>query len=181
MSRYSQQRSQSLLRHGYTRDAQGHLSVDPNNEYGGYQQMLRTESGQTKHLERAQHASGWGEGSGYLGAQTDELQHAQGGEQAAFGQDFENELAGINQGEQDAGYTRDQALYQAQLEAAQSAINDGNFNPADFGGIDVPYGDQSNPGAGGEPPAHDVHQRGRAGTSSTLSVRRHEEGGANGG
>lgn len=170
MTRLQQQRSQTMLKAGYRRDAQGKLSVDPNNEYGGYQQMLRGESAQTHGLERAQHASGWGEGSGYLGAQADELQHAQGGEQAAFGQDFENTLAQLGQGETDAAFTRDQSLYQNELDAAREAIDKGNFNPADYSGLDVPdYGAPPAPvpkaparRAKPVPARRNVHQRGRA-------------------
>jgi hypothetical protein len=172
MTRLSQMRSQRLLRAGYVRDAQGNLSVDPNNEYGDYQQMLRNESGQTHHLERAQLASGWGGSSGVLVSQRDELQHAQGGEQAAFGQALTGDLADIASQEENAAMGRDQALYQNELDAARNAIDQGNYNPADYNNLDVPpYGDQSDPtnGAGPAPPPpprsrprQDVHRRGKA-------------------
>lgn len=162
MNRLSQRRSRSLQSYGYTRDDAGNLSVDPNNEYGQYQQMLRGENQQSHGLERAQHASGWGSGSGYFGAQRDELQHAQGGEQARLGTSLADELAGISQDETDAAYTRDQNLYGNMQDATREAINQGNFNPADYGGIDVPYGDQPDQPA---PPrgrgGGNVHRQGR--------------------
>jgi len=165
MTRLQQRRSQSLLHYGYTRDAQGNLSVDPNNEYGAYQQLLRGESGQSHQLDRAQRASGWG-GGGYLGAQRDELQHRQGGEQADLGTGLQNELSDIANQEQDAAYNRDAALYTNEQEAAQRAIDQGNFNPADYSGIDVPYGDQTPPPAAqpkakGKGHLRDIHRDGR--------------------
>jgi hypothetical protein len=170
MGRLQNRRSQSMLRYGYTRDAQGNLGVDPNNEYGQYQQMLRGEDQQSHQLARAQRASGWGaEGGGYLGAQQDELQHRQGGEQAQLGQAFSGELADISQQEQDAAYGRDAALYTNDQQAAERAIDQGNFNPADYSGIDVPYGDETAPktapapkGRGHLLPMPNIHQRNRA-------------------
>lgn len=129
MARYNQQRSDTLLKYGYTQDAGGHLSVDPNNQYGSYQQMLRSEAGQTQGLERAQAASGWGGSSGFLGAQRENLRYAQGGEQANLGQSLTSALTGISQGEQDAAYNKNAALYQAQETATQNAINNQQFNP----------------------------------------------------
>jgi hypothetical protein len=140
MARYSQQRSKSLLHYGYKRGADGSYAVDPNNEYGAFQQMLKGESAQTHSLERAQHASGWGESSGFLGQARDELGYAQGGEQAQLGQGFQDELSQIDQGEADAAYNKDQALYSAQEQAAQDAINQQNFNPGDYGGLDQQVG-----------------------------------------
>lgn len=149
MARHAQRRSQSLLHYGYTKDASGNLSVDPNNEYGAYQQMLKGEDSQSHTLDRAQRASGWGAEGGYLGAQRDELQHRQGGEQADLGERFSHELAGISQDEEDTAFGRDQALWQNEQEATQNAIEHGNFNPANYEGIDVPYGDEQAPPAGG--------------------------------
>lgn len=169
MTRLQQRRSQSLLHYGYKQGADGSLGVDANNEYGAYQQMLRGEDQQSHSLDRAQRASGWG-GGGYLGQQTEDLQHAQGGEQANLGQAFTGDLADIASGEQEAAYTRDQALYQNEQEAAQRAIDQGNFNPANYGGLDVPYGEEQAPpgkpkGAQGKGHLKDmpnIHQRGKA-------------------
>lgn len=166
MGRYQQRRSQSLLHYGYTKDASGNLGVDPNNEYGAYQQMLRGEDQQSHRLDRAQRASGWGGGSGYLGAQTEDLQHQQGGEQAQLGTAFTNELSDIGQGETDAAFTRDQSLYQNELDAARNAIDKGNFNPADYSGLDDPgYGAEqpASPakGKGKAPPKQNVHRQGK--------------------
>ena len=130
MSRYNQQRSDTLLKYGYKQDASGGLSVDANNEYGGYQQMLRNEAGQTQGVERAQAASGWGSGSGYLGAQRENLSYAQGAEQGQLGQELTGTLTGISQGEQDAAFNKNSALYQAQETATQNAITQNQFNPA---------------------------------------------------
>jgi hypothetical protein len=148
MSRYQQQRSSTLTKYGYNRDASGNLSVDPNNEYGGYQQMLRGEASQGEGLQRAQAHSGWDTGSGYLGQQREDLSHAQGGEQAALGTALTGELTGIDQGEQDAAFNRDSALYQNQLQAARDAAAANQFNPADYSGVDAPgYGEIPNPPA----------------------------------
>jgi len=135
MARYQQQRSNTLLKYGYTKDASGNLQVDANNEYGQYQQMLRNESSQSKGLERAQLASGWGGSSGYLGANRENLNYAQGGEQAALGQGLQGELFDVAQGEQDAAYQKNAALYQAQENAAQTAIQQRLFDPADYSNL----------------------------------------------
>ncbi len=141
MSRLQKQRSSTLLKYGYNRDATGNLSVDPNNEYGSYQQMLKGESGQVEGLGRAQAASGWGGESGYLGQQREDLAHAQGGEQAALGQGLTGELTAVDQGEEDAAFNKDSALYQAQLDAANRAADANQFNPADYSGLNQPeYG-----------------------------------------
>ena len=147
MSRYQQQRGNTLLKYGYTRGADGSYGVDANNEYGGYQQMLKKEAGSAEALDRAQAGSGWGGDSGYLGAQRDQQSYNVGGEQAQFGQQAQSELTGIDQGEQDAAYARDAALYQAQEQAAQQAIAGQQFDPGDYSGIDaqVPYGNQAPP------------------------------------
>jgi hypothetical protein len=134
-SRYAQQRTQTLQKYGYTQGADGRLGVDPNNEYGAYQQMLRGEAGQVSGLERAQAGSGWGSSSGYLAQQRDNLNYAQGGEQSALGQDLSGQLSDITQGETDAGYQRDNALWQAQHQAAMDAIQQQQWNPADYTGI----------------------------------------------
>lgn len=166
MSRLQQRRSQSLLHYGYTRDASGKLNVDPNNEYGAYQQMLRGEDQQSHALDRAQRASGWG-GGGYLGQQAEDLQHAQGGDQAQLGQSFADELSGIANDEQDAAFQRDQALYQNEQEAAQRAIDQGNFNPADYSNLDVP--DYGEPPKGELPP---IGGRGGKGPRPKLPPRK---------
>lgn len=130
MARYNQQRSDTLLKYGYTQDANGKLSVDPNNQFGSYQQMLRGEAQQNESLGRAQAASGWGTGSGYLGAQRANVQYGQGLEQTNLGHALTSDLTGISQGEQDAAYQKNAALYQAQETATQNAINQNLFNPA---------------------------------------------------
>jgi hypothetical protein len=136
MARYKQQRGNTLLSYGYKQNEDGSYGVDPNNEYGKYQQMLKGEAGQTEGLQRHQAASGWGDSSGFLGAQRDQLSYAQGGEQAALGTDLTGQLADITSGEQQASYERDAALYQAQQAAAEQAIANQQFNPGDYTGLD---------------------------------------------
>ena len=124
--------------------ADGSYGVSANNEYGGYQQMLKGEAGQNEGLQRAQAGSGWGGSSGYLGQQRDALSYAQGGEQAAFGQDLESQLSQITQGEQGAAYDKDAALYTAQQQAAENALAGQQFNPTDYSNIAQPdYGAQT--------------------------------------
>ena len=144
MGRYQQQRSQTLLKAGYEKRADGSYGVSANNEYGGYQQMLKGEAGQAEGLQRAQAGSGWGDSSGYLGKQRDDLSYAQGGEQAAFGQDLESQLSAITSGEQGAAYDQDAALYQAQQTAAENALAGQQFNPTDYSNLQQPdYGSQT--------------------------------------
>lgn len=147
MARLAQQRGSTLLKYGYKRNADGTYGVDANNEYGAYQQMLKGEAGQHEGLARAQAGSGWGASSGYLGAQRDNLSYAQGKEQADLGTSLQDTLASIAQQEQDAAYGKDAALYSAEEQAAQDAINRQQFNPGDYTGlqdqVDYPPGTQA--------------------------------------
>jgi len=136
MARYKQQRSNTLLSYGYRQNAAGGYEVDPNNEYGQYQQMLKGDANQSEALDRNQAASGWGGGSGYIGAQQEDLSYARGAGRADLGQRLTGTLADIAGGEQSAAYDRDANLYQNELEAAQRAIDAGQFNPGDYTGLD---------------------------------------------
>lgn len=148
MARLQQQRSQTLLKYGVKRTPSGSYQADPYNEYGSYQQMLRQQSGQVNQLGAQQASSGWGGSSGILGRQREALSFAQGGEQAALGQSLTGDLADLAQGEQQAGYEKDAALYQAQHEAALNAINNQQFNPGDYSNLPaVPYGPGVDPNA----------------------------------
>jgi hypothetical protein len=155
MARHQQKRSRSLQNYGYVRDATGNLGVDPNNEYGQYQQMLRGGDTASRRLDSTQRAGGWGTGSGYLGAQREDLQYQQGNQQRQLGTAFADELAGISQDEQASEYERDQALWQNEANAARDAINDNRFNPANYDGTDAPYGDEE------DAPPPSVHKQGK--------------------
>lgn len=158
MARFNQQRADTLLKYGYRKDAAGHLQVDANNELGQYQQMLKGEAAQNQGLTRAQAASGWGGSSGFLGAQKENLSYAQGGEQLALGQNLQGDLTGISQNEQDAAYQRDAALYQAQEAAAQAAIQQRAFDPADYSNLPVsPNDPYAQVPAKTAPPKRTVH------------------------
>lgn len=137
MARLKQQRGNTLLKYGYRQNQAGGYEVDPNNEYGSYQQLLKGEAGADEGLQRNQAASGWGGSSGFLGAQREGLDYQKGAEQASLGQDLSGQLTDLSGQEQEAAYTRDASLYQAQLDAAQQAINDQNFNPGDYSGLDT--------------------------------------------
>jgi hypothetical protein len=168
MARYKQQRGNTLLSFGYQQKEDGSYGVDPNNEYGRYQQMLKGEANQSEGLERHQAASGWGTSSGYLGRQREDLSYAQGGEQAALGTDLTGQLADITSGEQQAAYDKDAALYQAEQAAAEQAIANQQFNPGDYTGLDDNPADPASPAAPGakkSPPLRKatpaVHKSGR--------------------
>lgn len=145
MARLTQQRGQTMLRYGVHRDAGGQVVADADNELGQYQQMLRSEGNAGDSLRRAQAASGWGSGSGYLGAQADTLGHAQAGEQAQFGEQLQGDLSSLDAQQQQAAYDRDAALWEAQQAADQQAVGNQQFDPGDYTGLDkqLGYGDQT--------------------------------------
>jgi hypothetical protein len=138
LAKIASNRSSLLRSYGYTQGAGGALSVDPNNPYGKFQQMLGSQSTATHHAEDLHRAAGFT--SGYGNAAFDQLRQAQGAEAADLGTGLTGALSDLKDQEQQAAFSRDSALYDAEQQAAQQAIQNQEFNPANVSGIDVPYG-----------------------------------------
>lgn len=136
MARIADQKSSLLRSYGYTQGADGSLSVDPSNPYGKFQQMLSSQATASHHLEDLHRAGGFE--SGYGHAADDQLRLQQGGESFALGQGLTDALAGFKDQENTAGYDKDSALYTAAQTAAEQAIQDQAFNPANVGDAAAP-------------------------------------------
>jgi len=152
LARINQQRGQTMLKYGVHRGAGGQIEADADNEYGQYQQMLRNEDRSVEGLERAQAASGWGAGSGYLGRQADDLAHAQGAEQVDFGRGLQSSLDEFSSAENQAAYDRDAALWQAQQAAEEESEGGRGRRPGDYTGISAAVDYGAAPGAKVAPP-----------------------------
>lgn len=146
LARINAQRSGTLRQYGYVGDIDPvtgmlrHLHVDPHNPYGQYQSMLgnqaqEDQSAQEDALARGLHG-------GLANQMQTQLHHAHGGESAALGQALTGSLADLQDQQNQAAYTRDSALYDAELQAARDAIANQQFNPADVSNVPMPaYGD----------------------------------------
>lgn len=132
LARLNQKRMGSLRTHGYAADINpengtiANLHVDANNPYGQYQQMLRG------HADTAQAAQEQAQARGLHGGLANQLEsdarYGFGGDAAAFGSQFQGELAGYQDEQTGAAYDRDNALWQAQHQAELEAIAAGAYN-----------------------------------------------------
>jgi hypothetical protein len=133
LARINAKRQQTLKQYGYTGNVNPtsgqieNVHVDPYNQYGGLQQMLRSGAlaGQNADFsaeERGLH--------GGLAHKADaQLKYDFGQQSAQLGQDFAGGLTDLTDQQTQAAQARDQALYEAQRQAAADAIEAQNFNP----------------------------------------------------
>jgi hypothetical protein len=146
LARINQRRNQTLRQAGYLGDIDPesgtiqNLRVDPLNQYGGLQSMLRGQAQRGEQMRFAAQERGLHGGLAHKGES--ELSYESGREAAEFGQGLTGALGGLQDEQSQAKEAQDAALYEAQLEDARNAIQDQNFNPADFTGLDYPaYGE----------------------------------------
>jgi len=92
--------------------------------------MMSRQSTDLDSIEDAQDASGFK--GGFARRSVNRLRQQQGGESAEFGQRHLAAMAGFANEEQDAQFNYDDQLWQAQQQATQDAINNQQFNPAEF-------------------------------------------------
>lgn len=150
---------QSLLRqYGYTAEidpntgSYSNLRVDPNNQYGDLQQMLRNQAQQDQQAEFGAEERGLHGGLANQGAS--DLRYAHGAESSQFGTNLIGSMSDLDQQSLGAKQSYDDTLYNAQLDAARQALAAQMFDQADFSGLDYgPYGDSTdasgdNPGTG---------------------------------
>lgn len=112
------------------------LTVDPHNPYGTYQQTLRSaaQAGDAARDDAISRGI-----SGGLARQAEDQAHYDFG--AATGQlatDLQGQLVDFQGQQDDAKSAMDSALYEAQLTGARDAIDQGNFDPADYSQIQDP-------------------------------------------
>jgi hypothetical protein len=123
------------------------MRIDPYNQYGQYQQLNRAQALQGIEVEGQNISRGLGARRGGLGAQSmADARYGWGQQDAAFGANLADMLAGFDRMQAEEKYGYDQALWQAQQLAAQSAIAAEDYGAPDDG-YDYPY-----PGGGAAAP-----------------------------
>lgn len=152
------QRQQALQSFGYTGTIDPttgqltNMQVDPHNPYGQYQQMLAGGAADQRGVLANSMARGLGSvtgsrGGGLAAQGETAVKNAFGANSAALGEALTGTLSGLTEQQQGAQDTMNNALWQAELASAQNNISGGNFDPANFSGVN----DQ--PVAGGKVPA----------------------------
>lgn len=134
----TQRRQGTLTQYGYkgTVGANGQLTnfaVDPYNPYGQFQQLRRGNAQASSDLFSADAERGIGTSGGLALQDQENLRYGEHAADAALGQGLSNDLSGYQGELNQAAYSRDAALYEAELAAAQAAIANGDFNPAAYG------------------------------------------------
>lgn len=148
----NKQRQSTLRQSGFLGDVDQetglmtNLRTDPYNKYGGFQMLNRAQAARHDEMLGANLARGISSRGG-LGAQAlNDMRFDFGREDAEFGAGLNDALYALTRQQQEEKYTYDSALYEAQLAAAQSAIEAGDYG---YGGGDYGYDYGSDP----EPPA----------------------------
>lgn len=148
----NQKRTGTLRQYGYLGDIDPktgvikNVRVDPNNPYGELQQMLRTDAQASE--QAVNDAVGRGIHGGLAHQAESQVRFEHGANSSALGQAMADALSQLQQ-EQNADLeTRDQTLYQAELDAARQSMNDlannGSVNPANDTGLNLPaYGQET--------------------------------------
>jgi hypothetical protein len=154
LARINQKRLATLRGAGYVGDIDpssgvlSNLRVDGTNAYGGLQQMLRSQAGDFRTAQDDAEARGL---HGGLAHKADsELKYQHGGQAMTFGQGLTDALGGFQDEQNQAAYSRDGSLAQAEQAAAEAAIQGQQFNPGDYSTLQYPgYG--TDPGANPPP------------------------------
>lgn len=154
LARINQKRLSTLRGAGYLGDIDpnsgvlSNLRVDGQNAYGGLQQMLRSQAGDFRSAQDSAEARGV---FGGLAHKADtELKYQHGGQAAQFGSDLAGSLGDLQDQQDQAAYSRDGSLASAEQAAAESAIEQQQFNPGDYSNLTYPgYG--TDPGANPPP------------------------------
>lgn len=144
------QRSSIFLQSGFTGDVDSetgltkNLRTDPFNQYGQFQMLNRAQALRSQQAQGENIGRGLGSGGGLAAQNMGNAQFLSGQEDAAFGQSLNDMLQGLVRNQQDYKYEYDSALYQAQLEGARMAIDQGDYPYYPGGGND--QGDQGDQG-----------------------------------
>lgn len=152
LARINQQRQSLLRQKGFLGDIDPTTGVaknvrtDPGNQYGEFQLLNRSQAGRDQAAVESGVARGLGTGGGLAAQLRNRERFSFGQEDAALGESLVSGLAGLQDQQTQAAFERDSALREAELEAARMAIQNQDFNQADFSGLDyADYG--QNPSA----------------------------------
>lgn len=150
----TKQRQQTMITAGYRGNIDpktgliGGLQVDPNAKYGQLQMLNRSQGNQMYDVVGSNLERGLGAGGGLAAQQMSNARFGWGQQDADFARGFQDTLSGFDRSQQDYLYERDRALYEAELQAAQFAQQNGDFTDVgDDWGNDPGSGDPS----GGNP------------------------------
>lgn len=146
LSSINSQRQQALQTFGYTGQIDPttgqltNMSVDANNPFGQYQQMLGQGAADQRTVLANSMARGLGavEGARGGGLAAQDLTNAKlafGANSANLGESLMNTLGGLTDQQNQAQDSMNNALWNAELASAQNAIANQAFNPANFSGI----------------------------------------------
>lgn len=132
-------RRQSVLRQsGFAGDIDGttgtvkNMRVDGSNPYGALQMLNRSQAMRDEQARWAGIERGLGAGGGLAAQLRNQERFEFGREDSDFAQSLLDSLSGLQDEQTQAAFDRDQSLYQAELEAARFAIQNGDFNPANL-------------------------------------------------
>jgi len=150
LARLNQQRVGTLQQYGYqgtvdpTSGTITGMHVDPMNQYGNLQSMLRTQAQQS---EADKYAA---EDRGLIGGLANQAQSADkynfGQQSAQLGQSLTDAISGYQDQQNQAAYARDQALADAEMQQLMLALQGGNFDTPNFDNPSDPS-NPSNPNA----------------------------------
>lgn len=134
LARLNQKRLSTLQNYGYTGQVDptngtlSGISVDQHNPYGNLQQMLRGNAVQDQQAQWA--AQDRGLHGGLANQMVTNLKYDHGQASSQLGSALSDALAGFQDQQGQAAYTRDASLYAAEQQAAEYAMLNGLFNPA---------------------------------------------------
>lgn len=138
LARINQRRGSLLRSSGFAGDIDSesgvvrNVRVDGSNKYGALQQLNRGQAIRDEQARWAGVERGLGAGGGLAAQFRNQERFDFGREDADLATQLLGSLSGLQDEQNQAAYGRDAALYQAQLDAARSAIEQGAFNPADL-------------------------------------------------
>lgn len=154
LAQINQQRQSAMTQYGYLADIDPNtgtltnMRVDPNNPNGLFEQMLNSHAAASQSAEYA--AEGRGLGHGGLAAQGIMAdKRAFGADSSQLGQNLMGQLEGLQTQQTGAENQMNDAIYQAQLAAAEQAILSQAFDTPDSSNVDIPpYDTGAGQGAG---------------------------------
>jgi len=149
----NQQRQRTFGEYGYAGNINDdglveNLRVDPTAKYGKLQLLNRAQAMQGQEVLGDNIERGLGTGGGLASQRMNDARFGWGDQDSQLGRSLDDMLAGYTRTQQDSRYEYDQALWQAQLEAAQAAQQGGDYGYAGGGDDGGDYPDDGYPGDG---------------------------------
>lgn len=157
LSDLNRQRQQTMISSGYTGEIDPttgllkNFGVDPTSKYGGYQLLNRGQYQQGEEVRAQNIDRGLGTGGGLAAQNLGNARFDWGRQDADFARGIQDQFSAFDRTQMDYMFDRDQALYNAELQAAQSAIGAGDYGSPGGGDYydDDPSGAQDPAGPGG--------------------------------